>query len=70
MKKFAVLALAALLVVAFTVPASALENIFGGYWRTRMFIKKNFDGDGHDTKDIRRLIQEQDSIIPQRSTTN
>jgi hypothetical protein len=46
MKKFTVLLLALLLVVAFTVPASAaLENIFGGYWRTRMYQQRNFDGD-------------------------
>jgi hypothetical protein len=44
MKKFAILALAALLVVAFTVPASALENEFGGYWRTRFFTSKYFGG--------------------------
>ncbi|MBU2623491.1 MAG: alginate export family protein [Proteobacteria bacterium] len=51
MKKFTVLMLAALLVVAFTVPASALENIFGGYWRTRMYVLKDFDGDNTGVKD-------------------
>ncbi|RPH50887.1 MAG: hypothetical protein EHM85_08690 [Desulfobacteraceae bacterium] len=51
MKKLAVLALAALLVVAFTVPASALENTFGGYWRTRMFQQRNFDGDNNDSRE-------------------
>lgn len=51
MKKLAILALAALLVVAFTVPASALENIFGGYWRTRMVQMRNFDGDELDSMD-------------------
>ncbi len=45
MKKFTVLMLAALLVVAFAMPASALENIFGGYWRTRFFQQRNFEGD-------------------------
>lgn len=55
MKKFAVLALAALLVVAFTVPASALENIFGGYWRTRMYQLKDFDGDNTGGKDLRQI---------------
>jgi len=53
MKKFTVLMLAALLVVAFTVPASAVENIFGGYWRTRFFQQRNFEGDnGTEAKDI------------------
>jgi hypothetical protein len=53
MKKFTVLALAVLLLVAFTVPASAaVENVFGGYWRTRMFMNKNFDGEDTETKDI------------------
>jgi len=51
MKKFTVLMLAALLVVAFAMPASALENIFGGYWRTRMFQQRNFDGDQIDNLD-------------------
>ncbi len=58
MKKFAVLVLAAWLVVAFTVPASALENVFGGYWRTRFYTNQNFDGndaDGANADDITRL---------------
>ncbi len=54
MKKFTVLALALLLVVAFTVPASALENIFGGYWRTRMFQQRNFDGDDSQAREESR----------------
>ena len=45
MKKFAVLALAALLVGAFTLPAAAeVEHVFGGYWRTRAFFQNNFQG--------------------------
>ena len=44
MKKFGIIALAALLVVAFTVPASALENVFGGYWRTRAYSALDYDG--------------------------
>ena len=42
MKKFAILALAAVMVIALTVPAAALENEFGGYWRTRMFTQGHF----------------------------
>jgi hypothetical protein len=47
MKKLLVLGLAALLVVAFTVPASALENKFGGYWRTRFFGNYDFAGESN-----------------------
>lgn len=45
MKKFWIFALAALLVVAFTLPASALESVFGGYWRTRFVTQQNFTGE-------------------------
>jgi hypothetical protein len=44
MKKFAIISLAALLVVAFTMPAAAFENIFGGYWRTRAYHNEDFNG--------------------------
>jgi hypothetical protein len=44
MKKFTVLTLAALMVVAFALPASALENEFGGYWETRFQTRQNYDG--------------------------
>jgi len=57
MKKFTVLMLAALLVVAFAMPASALENIFGGMWQTRFFTQKYFDGgdDGNNNTDITQV---------------
>ena len=45
MKKLLVLGLAVVMVVAFTLPASAFESVFGGYWRTRAFINENFLGD-------------------------
>ena len=45
MKKLLVLGLAVVMVVAFTLPASAFESVFGGYWRTRAFIQENFSGD-------------------------
>jgi hypothetical protein len=51
MKKFTILALAALLVVAFTVPAAAFESQFGGYWRTRFYVNKEFSGDDSGDKD-------------------
>jgi hypothetical protein len=45
MKKLLVFGLAALLVIAFCVPASALENVFGGYWRVRGYKMKDFSGE-------------------------
>jgi hypothetical protein len=45
MKKLGMMALAALLVVAFTLPAYALETEFRGYWRTRFFTNQNFTGE-------------------------
>lgn len=44
MKKTLVLLFAALLVVAFTVPASAFDSEFGGLWRTRWYVQGNFTG--------------------------
>jgi len=46
MKKSFVFILAVLLVVAFTLPASAFESKFGGYWRTRVFNQQNFVAPG------------------------
>jgi len=48
MKRFSVIALAALLIVALAMPAAALENIFGGYWRTRAYTQQQFSGDNRD----------------------
>jgi hypothetical protein len=45
MKKTLILLLAVLLVVAFTMPASAFESVFGGYNRVRYYIQNNFTGD-------------------------
>jgi len=55
MKKFAILALAAVLVIAFTVPAAALENEFGGYWRTRFYTQGHFNGEKDDLGTYRRV---------------
>jgi len=55
MKKFAILALAAVMVIALTVPAAALENEFGGYWRTRMYSSGNFDGEEGNNATYRRV---------------
>jgi hypothetical protein len=48
MKKFAILALAAVMVIALAVPAAALENEFGGYWRTRFYTEGLFNGENTD----------------------
>ena len=45
MKKLLVLGLAVVLVVAFTLPASAFESVFGGYGRTRAFAQGKFSGE-------------------------
>jgi hypothetical protein len=56
MKKLLVLSLAAVMVLAFTLPASALENVFGGYWRTRAFSEQNFSGTDNGThSDVSRV---------------
>ena len=44
MKKLLVLTLAVALVIAFTLPASAFESVFGGYWRTRFITEQQFSG--------------------------
>jgi hypothetical protein len=44
MKKLTIFALAALLLVAFTAPAWAVEHSIGGSWRVRFFNYKRFDG--------------------------
>ena len=43
MKKLFISAAAAALVAALAVPASALENQFGGYWRARAYTADNFN---------------------------
>lgn len=49
MKKLLILSLAALMVVAFTLPASAFESVFSGYARERFYAQSNFTGeDGGD----------------------
>jgi len=52
MKKIAILGLAALMIVAFCVPASALESIFGGYWRTRAFSQRDFSADESEADNL------------------
>lgn len=55
MKKVLIFSLAALMVVAFTLPASAFESVFGGYWRTRAFSQQRFSGEDNPSNDISRV---------------
>jgi hypothetical protein len=43
------------MVVAFTLPASAFESVFGGYWRTRAFTQQCFSGDCDGDTDLSRV---------------
>jgi len=55
MRKALVILAAVTLVVAFTVPAVALEHEFGGYWRTRAYMNKDFDGTGTEANDVSQV---------------
>jgi len=52
MKKIIILALTALLLASFTLPAAAMEYQFGGYWRTRLYTNKSFTG--YDVEDVEK----------------
>jgi len=55
MKKFAVSFFALTLVAAFALPAAALENQFGGYWRVRGYMQQDFTGeDQTEAQDLSR----------------
>ena len=45
MKKLLVLFIAIAMVAAFALPASAFESKFGGYWRVRGYMDRNFTGE-------------------------
>lgn len=55
MKKLYVLFLAIVLTFVFAVPVFALENIFGGYWRTRAYMEKDYTGDDSGDADIQKV---------------
>jgi hypothetical protein len=59
MKKLGLICFVALLGIALVVPAYALENQFGGYWRTRMYSQTDFDGVDNDVN--REDLQQVDS---------
>ncbi len=53
MKRLLVVAVAFVLTGTWGLPASALENEFGGYWRTRAVTQQNFSGDrGDESEDL------------------
>lgn len=56
MRKFLMFLMVLALAFTFSVPAFALENIFGGYWRTRAYMDKNFTGeDQTDEADVTKV---------------
>lgn len=55
MKKVLVAAMAVALAVAMCVPASAFENEFGGYWRTRAYTNQDFSGADDEANDIQQV---------------
>jgi hypothetical protein len=55
MKKLLVLGLAVVMVVAFTLPASAFESVFGGYWRARFITEQKFNGEDDGAADLQRV---------------
>ena len=55
MKRLAVAIFVALLGLAFTAPAFALENQFGGYWRARFVSMESFNGSDSDPGDLQQV---------------
>jgi len=56
MRKFLMFLMVLALAFTFAVPAFAFENIFGGYWRTRAYMNKNFTGeDQSEEKDVTQV---------------
>lgn len=54
MKKIIVFSLAVLLVGVWVLPASAVEHVFGGYWRMRAYHLNNFSGDDSGAQDLQQ----------------
>jgi len=52
MKKLLTGLLAVGLVLAMTLPAAAVDSEFGGYWRTRAYMQKDFTGSDSGAKDL------------------
>ena len=51
MKKLLMVLLAVGLVLTLTLPASAFDNEFGGFWRTRFYTQKDFAGNETGSQD-------------------
>jgi hypothetical protein len=47
--------MAVALAAAMCVPASAFENEFGGYWRTRAYTQQDFSGDKTESADLQQV---------------
>jgi hypothetical protein len=55
MRKIFMFLMALVISYTFAVPAFALENIFGGYWRTWVWMQKDFTGeDKSEAKDLQQ----------------
>jgi hypothetical protein len=55
MKKLLMGLFAVGLVLVLALPAAALDNEFGGYWRTRAYTQGNFAGDESGSQDLRKV---------------
>jgi hypothetical protein len=55
MKKLLTGLLAVGLVLALTLPASAFDSEFGGYWRTRAYMQENFTGSETGAQDVAQV---------------
>jgi hypothetical protein len=55
MKKLLTGLLAVGLVLALTLPASAFDSEFGGYWRTRAYMQRDFTGSDTEGKDLQQV---------------
>jgi hypothetical protein len=55
MKKLLMGLLAVGLVLAWTMPAMAFDSQFGGYWRTRAYVQKNFTGSDSGDQDVQQV---------------
>jgi len=55
MRKILIICSVFALVAALTVPVAAVENKFGGYWRTRAYSKDAFTGDKSESLDLTQV---------------
>ena len=54
-KKILAVAVVAVCFIAFAIPASAIENEFGGYWRTRAYTQTDFSGNDDESQDVSQV---------------